>query len=102
MTRRAFASLPLALACAAALSALAACAPASGQAPVRQQDVPRISLADFKQAFDAGQVVTLDIRDEDSYAAGHVPGALLFPLREVAQKAALLKGEKRTIVAYCA
>ena len=29
MTRRAFASLPLALACAAALSALAACAPAS-------------------------------------------------------------------------
>ena len=102
MTKRAFAPLITAFACASA-AVLAACSPAaSGQAPSRQQDVARISLADFKQAFDAGQVVTLDIRDEDSYAAGHVPGALLFPLREVAQKAALIKGEKRTIVAYCA
>lgn len=99
MTRRALAPLIAAIACAASL---VSCAPASGQGQVRRQDVARISLADFKQAFDAGQVVTLDIRDEDSYAAGHVPGAILFPLREVAQKAALLKGEKRTIVAYCA
>ena len=99
MTRRAFAPLITVFACAAGL---AACAPASGQAPVRQLDVPRISLADFKQALDAGRVVTLDVRDADSYAAGHIPGALLFPLSEVTQKAALLKGEKRTIVAYCA
>lgn len=99
MTRRAFAPLITIFVCA---TSLAACAPASGQGPVRQQDVARISLADFKQAFDAGQVVTLDIRDENSYAAGHIPGALLFPLREVPQKAALLKGERKTIVAYCA
>jgi len=64
--------------------------------------VPRISLAEFKKAFDAGQVVILDTRDAGSYADGHIPGAILVPLADIAKKAPGLKASKRPVVAYCA
>jgi len=64
--------------------------------------VPRISLADFKKAFDARAVVILDVRDASSYAAGHIPGAILVPLEDLAKKAPELKASKKAIVAYCA
>lgn len=62
----------------------------------------RMSLADFKKAVDAGQVVAIDVRDSDSYAAGHIPGARSIPLDTVAARAAELKGAGKPIVAYCA
>ena len=79
---------------------VAALAPLSGrQAP---DGAPRVSLADFKKAFDAGAVVVLDVRDASSYAAGHVPGAILVPLEALAKKAPELKASKKPIVTYCA
>jgi len=67
-----------------------------------ESSAPRISLADFKKAFDAKAVVILDVRDASSYAAGHIPGAILVPLDALAKKAPELKGSKKPIVAYCA
>jgi rhodanese-related sulfurtransferase len=67
-----------------------------------EASVPRISLADFKKAFDAGQVVIVDTRDAGSYADGHIPGAVLIPLDELQKKAPGLRGAKKPIVAYCA
>lgn len=64
--------------------------------------VRRISLAEFKKLFDAGQVVTVDVRDAGSYANGHIPGAILMPLDAVRQQAPGLKAAKKPIVAYCA
>jgi rhodanese-related sulfurtransferase len=64
--------------------------------------VPRISLAEFKKAFDAGQVLIIDVRDAGSYADGHIPGAILVPLADIAKKAPELKASKKPIVAYCA
>jgi rhodanese-related sulfurtransferase len=64
--------------------------------------VPRISLAEFKKAFDAGQVVIVDTRDAGSYADGHIPGAILVPLADIQKRAAELKASKKRIVAYCA
>ena len=82
-----------------ALFVVAAMVPLSGrQAP---DGVPRISLADFKKAFDARAVVVIDVRDPASYAAGHIPGAILVPPEAVAQKAHALRGSKKPIVAYC-
>ena len=84
-----------------AVLAVALGSPASGQI-ADEASVPRISLADFKKAFDAGQVVIVDTRDAGSYADGHIPGAVLLPLDEVQKRAPELKGAKKPIVAYCA
>ena len=80
---------------------LALGAPVLGQI-ADEASVPRISLADFKKAVDAGQMLIVDVRDAGSYADGHVPGAILVPLADVAKKAPELKASKKPIVAYCA
>ena len=67
-----------------------------------EASVPRISLTDFKKAVDAGQVLIIDVRDAGSYADGHIPGAILVPLADIAKKAPGVKASKKPIVAYCA
>ena len=63
----------------------------------------RITPAEFKTLHAAGKVLTLDVRDEESFRAGHLPGALLMTIEELASPAGIakLKGEARVIVAYC-
>jgi 3-mercaptopyruvate sulfurtransferase SseA len=63
---------------------------------------PRITLAEFKKLFDAHDVVVVDVRDEASFRAGHIPGALSIPLDQLAAKTDQLKAEKKPIVTYCA
>ncbi|OBJ87474.1 ArsR family transcriptional regulator [Mycobacterium gordonae] len=47
-----------------------------------------------------GSVVVLDVRDAEEYAAGHIPGALNIPARELEQRLGEIPGG-RDIVAYC-
>jgi 3-mercaptopyruvate sulfurtransferase SseA len=63
---------------------------------------PRITVAEFKKLLDAHDVVVVDVRDETSFKNGHIPGALLIPLDQLAAKAPQLKAETKTIVTYCA
>lgn len=46
-------------------------------------EAPRISLAEAKVRYDAGTAIFVDVRDADSYAASHIPGALSIPLAEL-------------------
>ena len=39
-------------------------------------DVPRVSLADAKAAFDLGSATFIDVRGEPYYTQGHIQGAL--------------------------
>jgi rhodanese-related sulfurtransferase len=48
----------------------------------------------------AGEVVLLDVRPEDEYALGHLPGALNVPLGRLEEQLARLPKD-REIVAYC-
>jgi len=48
----------------------------------------------------SGAVTVLDVRPEEEYRAGHIPGALSVPLGELEQRLAELPRE-REIVAYC-
>jgi rhodanese-related sulfurtransferase/DNA-binding transcriptional ArsR family regulator len=48
----------------------------------------------------AGSVTILDVRPEDEYALGHLPGALNIPLRELEARLAELD-PNHEIVAYC-
>ena len=47
-----------------------------------------------------GEFVLLDVRDEEAYAAGHIPGAVSLPLAQIPERAAALAAD-RPYVAYC-
>jgi hypothetical protein len=66
------------------------------------EEPPRISLAAFKALYDdpATRPLILDVRDPDTYAAGHVPGAISFPEADVDARVGELPKDK-LIVAYC-
>ncbi|MBT2416551.1 metalloregulator ArsR/SmtB family transcription factor [Streptomyces sp. ISL-22] len=48
----------------------------------------------------AGEIVVLDVRPAEEYAAGHIPGALSIPVAQLADRVAELP-EGTEVVAYC-
>lgn len=48
----------------------------------------------------SGEVIVLDVRPAEEYAAGHIPGALSIPLEQLAERLAELPADQE-IVAYC-
>ncbi|MEO6222296.1 MAG: rhodanese-like domain-containing protein [Vicinamibacterales bacterium] len=62
-----------------------------------------MALADFQPLHAQGKVMVVDVRDADSFANGHIPGAVHVPVREIeAQLAALKKASAgRVLVTYC-
>lgn len=69
-----------------AASALQSGAPQAAQsapAEVPYPEIVRVSLGDAKAAYDLKQAIYLDVRDADSYASGHIPGALSIPLNNL-------------------
>ena len=48
----------------------------------------------------AGQIVVLDVRPGDEYAAGHLPGAVSIPLDELASRLSEIPADVE-VVAYC-
>ena len=78
-------------------------------APAQGIDAPRISQADFKKLIAAKNVVIVDTRVVEVFAAGHIPGALLLPLEgamtwpeEYEKTVATLIASKKPVVTYCA
>jgi SAM-dependent methyltransferase len=61
----------------------------------------RISQEEFAALVGAHAVLILDVRGADAYEAGHIPGARLVPLRDLADHLDWLLSETRRIVAYC-
>ncbi len=63
-------------------------------------DVPRISAAEAKARYDAGTVLFVDVRDQEAYAAAHIPGSLSLPLQEFETSYQALP-ERAEIITYC-
>lgn len=59
-----------------------------------------IALEELLERMDKGEVVLLDVRPEDEYATGHIPGAISVPMEELEMHLASLPADKE-IVAYC-
>jgi len=59
-----------------------------------------ISRADLVHRLKAGLVTVLDVRPEDEFALGHLPGAINVPLSKLGQRLASLN-RRQEIVAYC-
>ncbi|HEV8573804.1 MAG TPA: metalloregulator ArsR/SmtB family transcription factor [Dehalococcoidia bacterium] len=59
-----------------------------------------VSRKELMERLKVGIVTVLDLRPEDEFALGHLPGAINIPLRELEKRLAGLDPEQE-IVAYC-
>ena len=64
------------------------------------EDVERIGHDELIGRLRRGEVVLVDVRPAEEYAAGHIEGARSVPLEELEQKLGELPAD-REIVAYC-
>lgn len=95
---------------------LSACAPAQhaptpapvAQAEQKESDMPKaeykkLSAQEAKARIDSGdELIILDVREDYEYSAGHISGALLLPVGQIAQKAPeLLPDKNAEILLYC-
>jgi 3-mercaptopyruvate sulfurtransferase SseA len=77
-----------------------AATPQKTNAPAPADDAPRITLADAKKDFDAGNAVFIDTRAETSYKPEHIKGAINIPMEAVEAKYKEIPTGKK-IIAYC-
>jgi len=75
---------------------------AAAASTAAQHDVRRLELPEFQKLHAAGKILVVDVRDEDSFANGHIPGAINIPLGTEDRRLERLRTERRPIVAYCA
>ena len=63
----------------------------------------QITAEDAKKIMDSGEEhIILDVREQDEYDAGHIPGAILLPYTEIENKAEkLLPDNDKQILVYC-
>ena len=59
-----------------------------------------VEAEDLLQRIKDGLVIVLDVRPADEYAAGHVPGSINVPLKELEKQIKKLDNKKE-IIAYC-
>lgn len=65
-----------------------------------RDEMEPLSPAELKRRLKAGTATLIDVRPEDEFEAGHLPGAVNFPLHELAGRLAELPKD-REVVAYC-
>ncbi len=63
-------------------------------------DAPRITLADAKKDFDAGNVVFIDTRAKAAYDTEHIKGAINMTTDAVEARYKEIPADKK-IIAYC-
>lgn len=97
--------LTLALGASLALGACASAAvpstsPAASPGATAHANLPaEVSVADAAALRDAGAFV-LDVREQNEWDAGHIPGATLIPLGELASRVGEVPAD-RTVVVVC-
>ena len=64
--------------------------------------VPRITIDEVKALMAKKQVVLVDVRDKQSFASGHMPGAINIVFDDIPNYIEKLQKDKRQVVAYCA
>jgi predicted methyltransferase len=61
----------------------------------------RIPLEALAALASKGTVTVVDVRDEDSFVAGHIPGAIWIPLSSVERSVEQLRALAKPVVTYC-
>jgi hypothetical protein len=83
-------------------------ATSTGTAPARETSDTelkdpslRIPLEELVALASKGTVTVVDVRDEDSFVAGHIPGAIWIPLSSVERSVEQLCALAKPVVTYC-
>jgi rhodanese-related sulfurtransferase len=63
-------------------------------------DIRLMGRDELLAASRAGQIVVIDVRPSDEFAAGHLPGAVSIPLGELATRLSEIPADVE-VVAYC-
>ena len=66
------------------------------------RNVPRISIDEVKALMAKNAVLPIDVRDPQSFAEGHMPGAINVPFDHIPNHVDAWKNDKRLLVTYCA
>ena len=70
--------------------------------PLSEDQVKRVTVEDAKAAFDNGTAIIVDVRSEQAFAAGHIPGAINIQLGEFETNPTKLGLPKdHWIITYC-
>jgi len=65
-----------------------------------KDEMEPVPAAELLQRAKKGLVTVLDVRPREEFAAGHVPGAINIPIRELEKRLAELP-KRKEVVAYC-
>lgn len=65
-----------------------------------RDELDAIGSRELHERLHAGEIVLLDVRPAEEYAAGHIPGARSVPIDELEERIDALPEDKE-IVAYC-
>ena len=68
--------------------------------PAYSDGVRRITPAELEALMDEGKAFVVDVRSQDSFDMGHIPGSKLIPVGEILNHLNELPKDK-TIVTYC-
>src|SRR5699024_9127056 len=81
-----------------ALLMLTACGGAASGAAYQE-----ISQEKAKEMMDTQEVLILDVREQDEYDGGHIPGAVLLPLGSISEESAarVIPEKDTTVLVYC-
>ena len=63
----------------------------------------QISQEEAKEMMDSQEVIILDVREQDEYDSGHIPGAVLLPVGTIDEDTAaeVIPGKDSTVLVYC-
>lgn len=63
----------------------------------------QISQEDAKEMMDTQEVIILDVREQDEYDSGHIPGAVLLPVGTIDETTAaeVIPEKDSTVLVYC-
>ena len=64
----------------------------------------QITQEEAKEMMDSQEVIILDVREQDEYDSGHIPGAMLLPAGTIdeATAADVIPEKDSTVLVYCA
>ena len=63
----------------------------------------QITQEEAKEMMDTQEVIILDVREQDEYDSGHIPGAVLLPLGSISEESAarVIPEKDTTVLVYC-
>ena len=81
-----------------ALLLLAGCSGNSADGAYQQ-----ITQEEAKEMMDTQEVIILDVREQDEYDSGHIPGAVLLPVDSIDETTAVevIPEKDSTVLVYC-